>query len=361
MALGWSGSGGGITYPLKKLGSYGNFINNVGGKFSLRYVDYFINNVCNLHCRHCYVGYKKQDCDLAVDEWQSAFDSCIILGARVFGNVGKEPLLTWDKTKSILSYFKKKRENERKIKFGIVTNGLLIDNEKAEELKNLNLDYIDISVDGIENTHDKIRGEGTYKKTIQSISRLTKAGLQEKIFISYTLNKLNQHSFSSLVAELYPLGIVNYLISPYLTNLPDDELELTTKEYVNFVKNLLGEKSLNLSKYKNIDLHIKNDFISLKYQNELLKQKIIGIEKLVMDDNDGVYHIYKLGTNKIIFNVQTWNPDFWYALRISHDGYVSNCFDMFFSEYPKRAIGNIREKSVREILLYDIPLLKAAI
>jgi len=348
MALGFSGSGGGITYPLKKVENYTAFIKNAGEKFNLRYVDYFINNVCNLRCKHCYVNYQNEDNDLTVEEWQKVFDSCINLGARVFGNVGKEPLITWDETKSILSYFKNKREKDDRIKFGIVTNGLLIDSEKAEELNELNLDYIDISIDGTQNTHDKIRGEGAYNKTIQNISRLTKTGLQDKIFISYTLNKLNLNSFPELLQELYSLGITNYLVSPYLTNDSEDELELTNQEYVNFVKNLL--QSLNLSKYKNIDIHIRNDFTSLKYQNELLKQKIINTEKLVIDNNDALYYIYNLGDNKIIFNVQTWNPDFWYAARISHDGYVSNCLDMSYENYPERAIGNIREQSVRSIL-----------
>ncbi|GAI36468.1 unnamed protein product, partial [marine sediment metagenome] len=198
MAVGFSGSGGGITYPLKKIENYWNFTENVGKKLNLKYVDYFINNVCNLRCKHCYVAYENKDNELTVEEWQRAFDSCIDLGARVFGNVGKEPLLNWDKTKSILSYFNKKREIEGKIKFGIVTNGLLMDNEKAEELRELNLDYIDISIDGIENTHDIIRGKGTYKKTIQNISKLANVGLQGKVFISHTLNRLNLDSFSSL-------------------------------------------------------------------------------------------------------------------------------------------------------------------
>ena len=109
-------------------------------------------------------------------------------------------------------------------------------------------------------------------------------------------------------------------------------------------------QSLNLSKYKNIDIHIKNDFTSLKYQNELLKQKIINTEELMIDNNDALYYIYNFEANKIIFNVQTWNPDFWYATRISHDGYVSNCLDMYYENYPERAIGNIREKSINEIL-----------
>jgi len=70
----------------------------------------------------------------------------------------------------------------------------------------------------------------------------------------------------------------------------------------------------------------------------------------MIDNNDALYYIYNLGDNKIILNVQTWNPDFWYAARISHDGYVSNCFDMFYGDYPERAIGNIREQSIRSIL-----------
>jgi len=348
--LGFSGSGGGVTYPLRRVDDYVDYVKNVGKNLELRYVDYFVNNVCNLLCRHCYVEYESNNNDLTIEEWERVFDFCIESGARVFGNVGKEPTLTWEKTKSLLSYFKNRKEKIPNIKYGIVTNGLLIDKKKVDQLKILNLDYIDISIDGSKAIHDKIRGKGTFAKTIQNILRITKEDMQKKLFISYTLNKINQHSFASLMHELYQLGIKNYLVSPYLTNRINDKLELTTHEYVNSIEDLMLNKSINWDAYKDINLYIRNDFTSRKYQNELLEQKIVDTEKLFKDDNDGVYYIYNVETNNIVFNVQTWNPDFWYALRISHDGYVSNCFDMSFPGYPERAIGNVRANSISEIL-----------
>ena len=94
---------------------------------------------------------------------------------------------------------------------------------------------------------------------------------------------------------------------------------------------------------------------------KLVNRGIIDKNNLLVDDYGLIFNKYTFNENDLYFNYLPWDDFFVRAIRISHNGYVSNCFDMFFSEYPERAIGNLREKSIKEILLYDIPLLKAAI
>jgi len=93
---------------------------------------------------------------------------------------------------------------------------------------------------------------------------------------------------------------------------------------------------------------------------KLAHRGIIDKHNLFIDDYGVIFNKYTFNANDVYFNYLPWDTSYVQAIRISHDGYVSNCFDMFFSDYPERAIGNVREKSIMEILQYDIPLLKAA-
>jgi MoaA/NifB/PqqE/SkfB family radical SAM enzyme len=350
MALGISGSGGGITFPAKKIYNFNKLYKTFGTEFNLRYVDYFINDKCNLNCKHCYVGFKESNNDLTIDEWIDTFDFCIKSGAKVFGVVGKEPLLTWEKTKKIFAYFKEKKKNDNTIKFGMVTNGLLLDDSKMEELVDMNIDYIDISLEGDEQINDSIRGVGTFRKVISNIRKLKNYSLNENTFISFTLNSINKNAIPALIDEVYLLGITHFLISPYLSIKKNDNMTLPPKEYGDLIQNIINGNIIDYSKYTGLEVHIRNDFRSLKYQNELLSRNIIDTRKLFIDMNDAVFQTYKSGDNEIIVNLQNWNPDYWYGFRISHDGYVSNCFDMFYKNYHERAIGNIRESNISEIL-----------
>lgn len=103
MALGFSGSNGGINVIAEKKFQGINLAERP------MEVSYFVNNVCNLKCGHCYVGYENNKDELSVDEWISVFDKLIEKGALTFGNVGKEPLMSPEKTIRLLEYFRKKK------------------------------------------------------------------------------------------------------------------------------------------------------------------------------------------------------------------------------------------------------------
>lgn len=146
MAMGFSGSNGGITANQKRISAD----DLQYGIFTLKYpypmeVSYFINNICNLSCKHCYVVYEENKNALSVKEWQNVFDELISMGALTFGNVGKEPVLAWNETLELLLYFKEKRKSIPKLRFGFVTNATVLDRSKIEELERIQPDYIDIT------------------------------------------------------------------------------------------------------------------------------------------------------------------------------------------------------------------------
>lgn len=352
MALGFSGSNGGITKNHKRVSS--PFLQNEWFCKEINTpleISYFINNVCNLQCRHCYVGYSKMTDSLRLQEWENVFDELVELGAKTFGNVGKEPLLNWAKTKGLLEYLKYKKGENSDLRFGFVTNGILLDKMKIIELNKIMPDYIDISLDGNKEVHDWIRGEGTYDALMSNLQTLSGYQLKDKVFISFTLNRVNASCIEDVIKSIYRLGIKNILISPYVTLNTSDMLYISDDEIITTIKNLLMGKLIDFSEYKDLNIYVKNDFTTTKpLMEKMADLNIIKKDELLIDDYGVIFNKYEFDKNTVYFNYMPFDTTFTTAIRISHDGYVSNCLDMFYDNYPERAIGNFREKGINEIL-----------
>lgn len=91
---------------------------------------------------------------------------------------------------------------------GVNTNGLLLDERAIEvfaRLPNLN---VQVSLDGArEQTHDFIRGAGTFAKAFAAIERLADAGLGEQVRTSTTLTKCGIGDVRALVERMEALGV----------------------------------------------------------------------------------------------------------------------------------------------------------
>lgn len=362
MALGFSGSNGGISSNQKRIP-----ISDLQYEiFTQKYpypmeVSYFINNVCNLRCKHCYVSYEENKNALSVKEWRRAFDELILMGAFTFGNVGKEPTLNWHKTKELLYYFKEKRESIPRLRFGLVTNGTLLDRSKIEDLERIQPNYIDVSLDGAEDVHNYIRGSGSYERTMNNLRVMSLYKAIEKVFISFTANRLNISTIGRLIDALYNLGVKKILISPYVTRNKTDGLYLLDEGIIKWVEKLLAGNVIDFSKYQELNIYIKNDYTTtLNFMEKLAHRGIIDKDNLFVDDYGVIFNKHTFNRNNVYFNYLPWDDFLVRAIRISHDGYVSNCFDMFFIEYPERAIGNVRTNSIKEVLQYGTPLLAVA-
>ena len=119
---------------------------------------------------------------------------------------GGEPLLAWDIIKSITQ-----RLIQQNIDFsaGMITNAYEFDNKKISELDKLRIKDIQITIDGLKDTHNKKRphrdGSGTFDRIIENIKKLMD-NWQGFINIRVNVDKNNIEEYISL--------------SKYLTSLP---------------------------------------------------------------------------------------------------------------------------------------------
>ena len=68
--------------------------------------------------------------------------------------------------------------------------GTLITKEKARELKGVGLSYVGISLDGMEEVHDRFRGvPGAFRKALEGVANCQAEGL--KVGLRFTINKRN--------------------------------------------------------------------------------------------------------------------------------------------------------------------------
>jgi MoaA/NifB/PqqE/SkfB family radical SAM enzyme len=351
MAIGISGSNGGITDNAKPIAADEVAERPRRHRGGPAEVSYFVNNVCNLRCRHCYVGYNERRGSLSVDEWTDVFDDLLRGGARTFGNVGKEPMLSWSTTCGLLEYFASRREECGELRFGLVTNLTLMKDGHVADLLRVHPDYIDVSLDGDERVHDSIRGSGTFAKTLSNLSVLVETGLAERVFISFTLNSENLHTVPSLVRTLNEIGITQLMISPYASLAVNDPLLLSCETATRWVCDVLRGQVIDFHACRQMKLFFKNDYSTSRELMEAWVQAgIIRLDQLLIDEYGVVFCKYDVRDAVAYFNYQMCNDFPWRAIRISHDGHVSTCLDMFYEDYRPRAVGNVRRLPVLDVI-----------
>ncbi len=138
---------------------------------------------CNLRCIHCYAHATAEENEdiLSTEEAKGMIDSCADFGCPVMLFSGGEPLLRKDLFE-LIHY-----ATEKGMRTTLSTNGTLITRELAKELATCKMGYVGISLDGMEETHDKFRRvKGSWKKAIEGIEKCKVEGLRTGLRITLT-------------------------------------------------------------------------------------------------------------------------------------------------------------------------------
>lgn len=159
----------------------------LGGKKPLQSV-VFINNECNLACKHCSIYSKeKQPIINSYEEVRAKLEYCYSIGSRFIDFGGGEPFIWRDASnpndvKDINSLFRLARE----IGFYscTVTTNAQVDFSHCEA------DSIWVSLDGIGKYHDAIRGNGAFEKLVKNIDK----NPHPRLSVNMVVNTLNYQS-----------------------------------------------------------------------------------------------------------------------------------------------------------------------
>ena len=167
-----------------------------------------LTNSCNLSCHHCYTASnaQKKSNFLSYHVVTGMIDELADKGGSSITLSGGEPLLHPD-IKNILVYA------ARRLEIRLLTNGTLLDSEWAEFLADLDIS-VQLSLDGSSSDiHDSIRGDGSFKKTLDALNYLQRAGLNKKINFSTTITSQNIDDLPAIItlAEELKVPLVRFL------------------------------------------------------------------------------------------------------------------------------------------------------
>jgi MoaA/NifB/PqqE/SkfB family radical SAM enzyme len=140
----------------------------------------YITSNCNFKCGFCNIWRKPAAATLPLAEAKKIVDDLSSLGCFYFSITGGEPLLV-DYLFDFLLYIRRS-----KIKYiHLVTNGYLLDQDKALKFAAAGINEVSISIDGNEEVHDKNRGvPGAYHQALKAIENLQRYAPDTKIVLN---------------------------------------------------------------------------------------------------------------------------------------------------------------------------------
>lgn len=308
----------------------------------LRSKSFFLNEItilltykCNLKCMMC-PQYGKYGLVVSkLDTTQTSeittlkkfIDEVSVFKPSIITLSGGEPFLYlgWEE---IANYIKQKN-----IKTALITNGVLLD-KFADEIIN-NVDILHISLDGLENIHNKIRGSGVFEKVISNIRHLQKKNEKKpQVVIAYTFSQDNFYNLEDFILYFARENIkIDKFIFQHLlflsNNLAENHQEIFAKKFKvnsNFWSGFLFEpEGINTNKLGEEISKIKKKFPQVIFKPNFKLDEL----KKYYEDKNYLPVSYKRCISPYL------------SLTLLPTGEVWIC--------PAFSIGNIKENSFAEL------------
>jgi len=216
--------------------SYSNQNNHIDRYGGLQRLEIEVTLKCPLKCIHCSSrsGPRKLSKELSLNDIERIISEFSKLGGKIVTITGGEPLI---KDTSFIVDILKIAKN-CKLQSRIYTSGYLMNESIAQEIRDNGVSIVCVSVEGLEETHDKItRVKGSYKQAIETLRLLRKYGVPTRIH--FTPMKINYKEFkhvANLEEELGIKGIRIFALTPQGRGRDNwDKLKLSPPEIKEFV------------------------------------------------------------------------------------------------------------------------------
>ncbi len=162
-------------------------------------------NRCNLSCEHCYLSAedRQYENELTHEQARAFIEDIAGLGCPVLLFSGGEPLMRQDLLE-LGAY-------ARSVGLRVVlsTNGTLITPQKATGLAEAGFQYVGVSLDGLQETHDRFRGrEGAFAAAIEGLKNAAAAGL--KTGVRFTVCADNVQDLPAVIDYVAEAGIPRF-------------------------------------------------------------------------------------------------------------------------------------------------------
>jgi radical SAM protein with 4Fe4S-binding SPASM domain len=201
---------------------------------NLASLQWHITHRCGNRCSHCYIkNYEQEEVDLTTAKKILADfrNFSLALNAEsVLAISGGDPLLSgnfWKILKKAKTFCKR---------VVVLGNPELLTPQNIQRLKRNQIDEYQLSLDGMQITHDLIRYKGSFKKTSKAIVDLLAAGIE--VSVMSTVSARNYQDMISVMKHVYSLGGKYWTFSRWIPSHGD--CGIAPKEYKKFLSDILS-------------------------------------------------------------------------------------------------------------------------
>lgn len=283
----------------------------------ISYAVWEITLKCNLACQHCgsRAGHTR-DKELSTPEALDLVKQMAEVGITEVTLIGGEAFLRPDWLEIARAI------NEAGMRCGMTTGGYGITLETAQKMKEAGIGVVSVSVDGLEATHDRLRGrQGSWQWAFKTMSHLKQVGIP--FGCNTQINRLSAPEFPLIYQRIRDAGIVAW------------QIQLTVP-----MGNAADNHEILLQPYELLDVYPMVARVAQRAKEE-------GIT-VQPGNNIGYYGPYE----RLLRGGDAWS--FWQgcsaglsALGIEADGAIKGCPSLPTTAYTG---GNIRDRSLRTII-----------
>lgn len=211
---------------------------------------------CNYSCSYCFESCKRsvymtEDVMEAITRFIEQHENTKDIHVVWFGG---EPLMGIDQIKML--YRKLSKIPSKNYSYSMITNGFLISLNVIRLFKEMGLQYLQITLDGLKESHNKVKFtetcDDTFTKTIENIDLLVSSAPEIRVVVRVNMNKGNFEEF----VELYGYITERYKDFPQVSIYPafvtassfeSNEIQsilFTRQEKSRFIRDLYNEKGI---------------------------------------------------------------------------------------------------------------------
>lgn len=199
-------------------------------------LQWHLTNECDQRCQHCYIWQKHEkeglSAMLTIKQCAAVIDDFIAFCSEMdvspyIAITGGDPLL-YPQIWEVLSLL-----HEKNIHFTILGNPFHLTLEYAEKLKKLGCLSYQMSIDGLEKTHDSLRKKGSFQTTLNSFPLLHKVGIRSLVMATVSL--VNYKEIPDIAKLCVEHKVSNFAFSRYCPTRGDKEHNIPPLLYRQFL------------------------------------------------------------------------------------------------------------------------------
>lgn len=250
-----------------------------------------ITDTCDQRCKHCYIFSEDNNITLHSMTWgqithtlDECLDMCNRMGRLPYIYLtGGDPILHSDFWRLLETFHKKN------IPFTLMGNPFHLTKERCQRMKDLGCIKYQLSIDGLERTHDSMRKPGSFRITLEKIEILHQASLPCAVMT--TVSGTNIKEIPQIIDLVVEKGVEVFAFARYCPTSLEKDVYITPQQY----RDLLEKCWHKFEQYK----HSKTSF-NLKDHlwTPFLKEKgLFHIDTSL--DKDTIYDGCNCGANHI--------------------------------------------------------------